>query len=237
MSKLTNKQIEEAAERVAAVTAKSSVAKPHPEPATIPRPAPVAPLDLTNVASGTAEVRKASVAKSSLLDEPGPQQLRHEIDEVLAHPQLIKREGARVHRPLGNHDWEHHGGGIWCRRSKETCVIIRRTQPGPSSEEISGVPMESPQGQAIKEKWLAESRAVESFPRERLNDPVPHAERVKSLEGRPRRTLTPEEKKGAKEILDAFDDYARGNQKAIDWLASRPTEEIDQGTLYRLGRS
>ena len=134
-------------------------------------------------------MRKASVAKSSLLDEPGPQQLRHEIDEVLAHPQLIKREGARVHRPLGNHDWEHHGGGIWCRRSKETCVIIRRTQPGPSSEEISGVPMESPQGQAIKEKWLAESRAVESFPRQRLNDPVPHAEGVKSLEGRPRRTL------------------------------------------------
>ena len=221
MSNLTNKQIEEAAERAAAVTAKSSVAKPRPEPATIPRPAAAAPLDLTNVASGSAEVRKASVAKSSLLDEPGPQQLRHEIDEVLAHPQLIKREGARVHRPLGNHDWEHHGGGIWCRRSKETCVIIRRTQPGPSSEEISGVPMESPQGQAIKEKWLAESRAVESFPRERLNDPVPHAERVKSLEGRPRRTLTPEEKKGAKEILDAFDDYARGDQKAIDRLTSQ----------------
>jgi uncharacterized protein DUF4157 len=228
----TNKQIEEAAERASAVTAKSAVEKPRLEPTKIPRPASAAPLDLTNVASGSAEVRKASVAQSSLLDEPGPQQLRHEIDEVLAHPELIKREGPRLHRPLGKHDREYRGGeyrngGVWCRRSKVKCVIIRRNEPGPSTEEIEGVEMETPQGQEIKEKWLAESRpGVESFPRQKLNDPVPHAEGVRSLEGQPRRVLTPDEKNGAKKILDSFDDYARGNQKAIDWLASRRRKKL-----------
>ena len=53
MSKSTPKQIEEAAERASAAAAKSSVAKPRREPTT-PRPASAAPLDLTNVASGSA---------------------------------------------------------------------------------------------------------------------------------------------------------------------------------------
>jgi hypothetical protein len=221
MQRRTNKEIEDAAELAARVP-KPPVARPHGGTTTVPHPVPTAPLDLTNVASASAEVRKANVAKSSLLDDPGPQQLRHEIDEVLAHPELIKHEGARVHRPLGKHDWEHRGGGVWCRRTKETCVIIRRTQPGMSSEDIRGAAMESPQGQAIKERWLAESRAVESFPRQKLNDPVPQAAGPKGE----RRRLTPDEKKGANEILDAFDDYARGDQKAIDRLTSRRRKEL-----------
>jgi uncharacterized protein DUF4157 len=113
--------------------------------------------------------------------------------------------------------------------SKEKGVVIRRNEPGMSSEDIRGIATESPQAQAVKEKWLAESRpGVESFPREQLNDPVAHAEGVKALQGKPRRRLTPDEKNGAKKILDAFDDYARGDRKAIDRLTSHRRKKLTE---------
>ena len=225
----TNKQIEEAAERASAVTAKSAVEKPRLEPTKIPRPASAAPLDLTNVASGSAEVRKASVAQSSLLDEPGPQQLRHEIDEVLAHPELIKRDGPRLHRPLGKHDWEYRGGeyrgnGVWCRRSKEKCVIIGKEQASPEtpSEDIRGVVVETEEGPAVQIRGPGEG--FRKFPREKLHEPVPNAEGVQGK----RRLLTPEEKKYANAVLDVLEDIVKGDQKAISRLANHRTKPLER---------
>jgi hypothetical protein len=86
-----------------------------------------APQDLSDLNSASPEAREVSVAQSSHLEEPNPQQLRNEMDEVTDHPELTRSEGKppRRHRKLGD-DWEEVAEGEWCRPSKKKCVRVRR---------------------------------------------------------------------------------------------------------------
>lgn len=190
--------------------------------------AEAAPQDLTDLPTASPDARKTSVARSSHLDEPSPQQLRNEIDEVMAHPELVRHEGTppRRHREMGEHDWVDSGGGVWCRESNSKhCVVIERVQqpsPGTPSEDIRGPVVEGPEGPMVEIR--GQITVVEPFPRQKLNEIIP---RESGIVEKGRR-LTDKERKGANVILGAFEDAVRGDAKALYRLAPYRMKDLER---------
>jgi hypothetical protein len=75
-------------------------------------------VDLSELPKARAEAREASVAQSSLVDEPTHQQLRNEIDEIANHPEWIEGKAPDRAVKMGKkHRWMESGPYMWCRHS------------------------------------------------------------------------------------------------------------------------
>ena len=85
------------------------------------------PTDLDAEPATPGSARESSTRETGLRDSPelSQQQLADELAEIQAHPELMDGRSPNRTRHIGNHTWEEHPNGSWCRRSIEICVTAQ----------------------------------------------------------------------------------------------------------------